>query len=184
VTTTKAIAIFHPRGGNPVWLPEILDSIRTTYPIMITNHEGYQIDGLRKAFEQSPFEEIFFIQESMVVKDNSVWDLIFKGTEGYSVTFNNDFQMFLAKYQRRIVNKIPFPTVTSRRQDIQEGEGYWNFLYRDYCPQNTILLDPMIDPNPDIWEHHEWKHDRDNIVVENSYFKKWKSVWHIDMVKE
>ncbi len=183
-TTKQAIAIFHPLHLHPSNVDEIFDSIETDYPIMITNHGGFQIDAVRKMFSlENKWDEIFFLHETMIVKDNSVWEEIFEIHKGKTVTFHPDFQMFITKYIRKYVEQIPFPTVNSRADDIEHGEGTWNFAYKEADP-NYVLLDPLLDPNPSLAESHEWKYGRDNIVLENKYFKKWKSVWNINMLKE
>jgi hypothetical protein len=177
----KAITIFFPKGRDKRFLNDLLDTIDTKYPLIITNHDGFQLDALRKTFERTPFDEIFFLNDTMVVKDNFVWNMIFDGTEGKTVSFHPEFQMYLNKYRRDIVEQVPFPEINSRYDDIEKGEGFWNWAYRDLDP-DFIMFDPLLDPNPDIAENHEFKYDRDNIVLENKYFKKWKSVWNINML--
>jgi len=176
----QAIAIFHPRGIS-LWLNDLLNSIDTDYPLLITNHKSYQIDALKQTFDKTDYDEIFFLNETMIVKDNSVWDIVFKDYYGVTVTFNNRFEMFLAKYLREHIYKTVFPEVSSRREDIIYGEDHWNLKYMASDP-NYVIIDEMIDPNPDIDSNHEYKYGRDNLVLENRYFKKWKHNWNIAML--
>lgn len=178
----QAIVISHPKNSSLDWITQLLISIRTSYPIMITNHEGWQIDGIRLAWEATDYDEIFFLNDTMVVKDNSIWDIAFKHFAGKSVTCAEKFQMYLAKYRREIVEQIPFPRVTNRRDDVIHGEDIWNHKYMEKDP-DYISLDPMTDVNPDIESNFEFKYGRKNMVIENRYFKKWKSQWNISMIQ-
>jgi len=40
----------------------------------------------------------------------------------------------------------------------------------------------MEDVNPDIESNFEFKFGRRNMIIENKYFKKWKSAWNINML--
>lgn len=176
----QAIAIFHHRGDNNIWMNDLLDSLQTIYPIIITNHDGWQIDAVRETFERTNFSEIFFLNETMIIKDNSIWDIIFKRYEGHSVASSVHYQMFLGKYLRRIVEQTVFPTVDNRKDDIIFGEDLWNKQYMS-LDTNIIFYHPLSDPNPS--GNKQFKHGRENLVLENEYFRKWKHQWHLDMVK-
>lgn len=178
---TQAIAISHPRGGDTKWLNDLLISLETDYPILITNHDGWQIDGIRETFWCTDFEEIFFLNETMVVMDNSIWDIVFKQYDGFSVTCADKFQMFLAKYLRKYVKQTMFPIVRNRFEDVRFGEDEWNHQYMKIDP-HYIKLDPIEDVNPDFPENFETKYGRKNMIVQNKYFKKWKSAWNISMI--
>jgi hypothetical protein len=42
-----------------------------------------------------------------------------------------------------------------------------------------------LDPNFIDGNHHfEIKNGRNNMVIENSWFKKFKGTWHVSMIKE
>jgi len=147
----------------------------------LTNHDGWQIDGFRKIWEQTDYDEIFFLNETMIVKDNSIWEIIFGKLIGQSVALADKFQMFLAKYERKYVEKTEFPTVSNRYEDVTLGEDVWNHSYMDVCP-DWIYLDPMEDVNPEFPENFEHKFGRKNMIIENQYIKKWKSAWNISMI--
>lgn len=178
---SQAIAISHPIKGDTKWLGELLPTLDTRWPIIITNHWGWQIDGIRKTFEDTDFDEIFFLNETMMVKDNSVWKIIFDAFTGQSVTCADKFQMYLAKYLRKYVEKTNFPKVSTRWEDVTRGEDEWNHQYMELDP-DYIKLDPMEDVNPDFEHNFEYKFGRKNMVIENKYFKKWKSAWNISMI--
>lgn len=177
----QAIAISHPIKGDTRWLGELLPTLDTKYPIILTNHWGWQIDGVKETFEKTDYDEIFFLNETMIVKDNKVWRIIFEEFKGQSVTCADKFQMYLAKYLRSYVNRTDFPEVKSRWEDIVYGEDQWNHQYMTIDPYH-VRLDPMEDVNPDIESNFEFKFGRRNMIIENKYFKKWKSAWNINML--
>lgn len=172
----QAIAIIHKRGPSP-WLDDLLESIHTHYPVLITNHDGWMIDGIRKTFETTPFEEIFFLNETMIVKDNSIWDMVFEEYEDRSVAVGDKYLMSLGKYLRQYVRKTTFPVVNNKHDDVMLGEFGWNNEYKSVDP-NYIQIDPMTD----TFLRYEEKHGRKNMILENQYFIKWKSHWQADMI--
>ena len=177
---SQAIAIFHPRENDSVWLGELLSSLKTDYPILITNHEGYQIDALRETFERTDYDEIFFLNETMVVKDNSLWHLIFQNFKGVTVMMGEKFQMFLNKYQREVVEQTSFPVVNSRLEDVMMGEDAWHRDYEQACG-TWESIHPIGDGHMTGWED---KHGRMNKVLENPYIKKWKHHWNISQITD
>ena len=184
----QAIAIFHPRQGYSHWLDDLLPTIQTKYPIIITNNDGWQIDALRETFERTNFDEIFFLNETMIVKDNAVWKWIFNPTYwGKTFAFNHRLEMFLGKYVRKFVEQTNFPSPKTRREDIIMGEDEWNKQYIEKCNGKFFLVDgqyQMNDPNPEDPLNFEYRYGRKNLLVKNQYFTKFKSVWNISMVPE
>lgn len=173
----SAIVIAHQRSTSP-WLNDLLNSIETTYPVIVSNHEGWVMDSIRLAFENTPFDEIFFLNTSMVVKDNSIWDLVFKTHAGRSVAVGDKFLMHLGKYRREIADRVPYPKINGKLDEVTLGEFGWTREYIKLEP-NYVTIDPMTD----TFEAFEEKHGRRNMILENQYFKKWKATWHTDMIK-
>jgi hypothetical protein len=133
------------------------------------------MDGVRHLFQTSRFEEIAILNESMIVKDNSVWDIIFEEHRGRSVMLADRYLMFCGKFLRRYLP--PYPTVTNKYEDVIYGEGVWCQLYQRADP-NYVPLQPLVDQ----YEIFEEKHGRTNMIVENDYFKKWKGHWDVTML--
>lgn len=169
----QAIAIIHKKGRS-LWLNDLLDSISTDYPIIITNHDGWMIDGVKKAFETTNFDEIFFLNESMIIKDNAIWDIVFKQFKGKSVAIGDKYLMCLGKYLRKYVEQTEFPVVNSKEEDVKLGEFGWNNQYMDLDSTYS-----QIYSMTDTFEKYEYKYRRSNMILENEYFKKWKGTWNI-----
>jgi hypothetical protein len=174
----QAIVIIHNRSNSP-WLNNLLMSIDTDYPIIITNHNGWMMPAIEKAFRTTDFDELFFLNESMVVKDNSIWDIVFKDNEGRGITVGDNYLMFLGKYLRKYVEQTTFPVVTSKKEDVLLGEQGWNAQYRKADPTWT-----QIEGMTDTFDTFEEKHGRRNMILEGKYFKKWKGSWTLEMVEK
>jgi hypothetical protein len=171
----QAIAIIHHIGSKG-WLEDCLDSIDTPYPIIISNHrpEQWCLGAIQKIFETTDYDEICILNETMICKDNSVWDIIFKENEGKSVMLGREYLMFFGKYLRKHI--LPFPEVKSKVDDVLIGEDQWSKGYAR-LPIEHVGLQPLYD----TYEVFEEKNGRNNMILENDYFKKYKGSWTLDM---
>lgn len=130
------------------------------------------MDGIKKIWDTTDYDEIVFLNESMVVKDNSIWEQLFQDYEGQSVMLSERFLMFFGKFRREMINKLEFPQVHSKRDDVVLGEGKW-------CQEYMNLNDHVeIQPLHDCDRFIE-KNGRKNMVLENDYFIKYKGTWYL-----
>lgn len=171
----KAIVIAHNKGGSRDWLYDLLDSIETAYPVVVTNHTGWVTDGLREA-SQYGFEEFVYLNESCVVKDNSLWELLFDEYAGKSVALSPRFLMFMGKFRKEPLDKLSFPLIDGKVADVLLGEGQ---LMKRY-----MSIEPTVTPFPEFKDSPKFenRHGRKNMVLENRYLKKWKGTWDVDMI--
>ncbi len=174
---SQAIVVIHNRYDSP-WLSDLLLSIDTDYPIIITNHNGWMMPAIEKAFRTTDFDELFFLNESMIVKDNSIWNIVFEENAGRGVAVGDNYLMFLGKYLRKHVEQTTFPVVNSKKEDVLLGEQGWSAQYRKADP-SFLQIEGMTD----TFDVFEEKHGRQNMVLEGKYFKKWKGSWNIEMVE-
>lgn len=172
----QAIAIIHPRGGSRIWLNPLLKSIDTDYDVFLTNHKGWCMDGIEKAFADSDYDEILFMNETMLVKDNSIWDIVFDHHVGRSVALGSGYLMFFGKYLREHTDAIGYPKVKNKLDDVYVGEVDWNQRYMRQAG-DIVEIKPLYDTN--VFVH---KNGRKNMVLENDYFIKWKGTWSPDMI--
>lgn len=174
----QAIAIIHNKGNDTPWLKDLLASIKTDYPVFLTDHEGWCMPGIKHAFDTTDYDEIVFMNDSMVVKDNKIWDIIFKENAGKSVAMSEDYLMFFGKFLRKYYEQTDFPIVTSKLEDVMLGEGKWVKDYMKADP-DYVLIQPMKDGDRFVI-----KHGRTNMKLENDYFIKYKGSWNLDKVLE
>jgi len=170
----QAILILHHKGSKG-WLEPLLDSIDTNYPIIVSNHTGYCMNGIEKFYKENNYDEVCILNESMIVKDNDIWRLIFEEHSGKSVMLGVDYSMFIGKYLTEYI--LPFPDVKTKRDDVLLGEDQWCRGY-SRLPIEHIQIDPLHD----TYQVFEEKNGRNNMILENTYFKKWKGHWNLEMV--
>jgi hypothetical protein len=172
----QAILVLHHRGSKG-WLEDCLDSIETTYPIIVSNHDGslWCMGAIKKFFDETDYDEVCILNETMTCKDNSIWEIIFEQHKGKSVRLAQNYSMFIGKYLTKHI--LPFPEVNNKRDDVILGEDVW-------CRGYTALQIEHIDIEPlyDTHQNFEEKNGRNNMILENTYFKKWKGHWNLEMV--
>lgn len=169
----QAILILHHKNSRG-WLEDCLDSIETTYPIIISNHSGWCTPGIEKVFNETDYDEICILNETILCKDNSVWDIIFKENKGKSVMLGQEYLMFFGKYLREHI--LPFPEVNNKIDDVLIGEDQWSKGYAR-LPIEHVGIQPLYD----TYQVFEEKNGRNNMILENDYFKKYKGSWNLDM---
>lgn len=141
-------------------------------------HDGWVMEGVRKMWETTAYEELFFMNESMVVKDNSIWDIVFHDYGGKSVCMSERYLMFFGKFRRQMINQLSFPTVTTKLEDVFLGEGQWCRQY--YELGDHVEIEPLADGDTTDESRFVEMHGRRNLVLENRYFIKYKASY--DMV--
>lgn len=175
--TNQAIVVIHHRADS-VWLQDCLNSIDTDYPVLLSQHNGWVMEGVKKMWQTTGYNELFFMNESMVVKDNSIWDIVFHEYGGKSVMMSERYLMFFGKFRREMVNKLQFPEVHNKYEDVILGEGKW---CRQYWELNDhVEIEPLADGDINNPDNFEDKNGRHNLVLENRYFIKYKHVYNME----
>lgn len=171
----QAILILHHIGSKG-WLEDCLDSIKTDYPIIVSNHPGelWCMGAIKRFFETTDYDEVCILNETMTCKDNSIWQIIFEEHKGKSVRLARDYLMFFGKWQREHI--LPFPEVHSKRDDVLLGEDVWCRGY-SALPIEHIDIQPLYD----TYQVFEEKNGRNNMILENDYFCKYKGAWSLEM---
>lgn len=173
----QAIVIIHHRA-NSVWLQDCLNSIQTDYPVILSNHEGWVMEGFKKMWQTTAYEELFFMNESMVCKDNTIWDIVFHEYGGKSVMMSERYLMFFGKFRRQMINQLVFPEVHNKLEDVILGEGQWCQQYWEL--NDHIEIQPLADGDTTNPDNFEEKYGRNNLVLENQYFKKYKATYNME----
>lgn len=150
-----------------------MKSIQTDYPVVLSMHDGWVMEGVKKVWETTNYKELFFMNESMICKDNAIWEKVFHEYGGKSVMMSERYLMFFGKFRREMVNKLQFPDVRNKLDDVFLGEGQWCRQY--YELGDHVEIDPLADGDYNDPSRFEEKNGRRNLVLENQYFKKWKA---------
>lgn len=155
------------------WLDMCLKSFGAfdEYPILVIINNDFELGKLRHAYYHTDAEEIFLMHDSTEVKDTSIFKTIFDNPLSVAITDNPcPFGMFFGKYQRKVLDKIVIPETKTKIEAVEQ-EMEFNTNYGNNC---TYTVQCPELRNSDVFEE---KFGRNNMILENKYFKKYKGTW-------
>lgn len=166
------------------WLNNCLASFKdyNKYPIislMVNNGKGYIPDFLREILKMN-IEEFVLLQDSMEIKDASIFDICFELNKGKSVSLSNTpvaFGSTHGKFLSSVLSKCSIPQLNNKYDDALY-EVSFGLEYLKQCEGNAVALADLKHS-----DKFEYKFGRNNMVVENEWIKKYKGTWTIDMAK-
>jgi hypothetical protein len=139
---------------------------------------GYELGKLQWVVENTRLERFLFIQDSVIVSE-ALYALLsdFDG----SVAFLSDprlFGCYLGVYERKILEKVGFPNICSKREAV-EAEIWWTEAYCREAGEVPVLFPELTDRNA---KRHAMRHGRENLVLENQFVTKYKGTWRHDQI--
>jgi hypothetical protein len=142
-------------------------------PCLILRDSNYELGKIRWCQEniKNPF---FFFQDSVVFKETE-W--INEALGKYSsVSLNSDpdlYGTYMGIYDPKILRQIEVPIPKSKAEAI-EFELSWTKKYVEQAQGVEVLFPEFKDANA---RRKEFKHDRENLILENQYLIKYKGNW-------
>ena len=177
----QAIIIVTCNKSNKTFLPDLLQSIvGTKYPIIIYNNmvdtNEFEIGAIKFAIDFG-IDEFFLLHDSVIIKNIDLFDIVFNKYSGSTVYLGSNFMSFLGKYRSEVLKTLELPSPKTR---LDSCVAEFNFLpkYLDSEPNKVELF-------PDFWkqpEKFEFKHGRENMVIDNDYLIKYKGHWTSSML--
>lgn len=158
------------------WLDDCLDSLCHRSDLMVVNTPGWEVEKLRYMYEQTDVDEWYFIQDSMIIKDDSFIDEAFAIKGSVSMTECPVVMgMYIGKWCRSTLDKIEIPRSKDKYFAILNEVGW--------CPEYAALEGRIPVQFPEIndkmfGDRREERHGRTNLILENDFFKKWKGTWN------
>lgn len=156
------------------WLHDCLASLKDyhRYPI-ITVNEPFELGVIRWIYEHTDLDEFLLLQDSVVVKQTGWLDEVFDHPGSVSLS-TKQFFMYLGKYTREDLSKVELPEVKTKQEAIHY-EDRWTELYAK--ADNVKYMWPLHDSY--VFEEH---HERNNMILENDFIKKYKGTWNLNML--
>lgn len=163
------------------WLLEFLKTYNHSYPIILVfndaNNNQYDAKAVIEGIKYG-FDEFLVLHDTMEIKDNAIFDIIFQKYKGESIELVPMNTMFMLKYTKKHLDLIPKQYIdelfaVNDKWSAVVQEAKFSRVYEHYA--HPIVLFPFLDRaalNP-----HEFKHGRDNMIMENNYIKKYKGSW-------
>lgn len=145
---------------------DLMKSIKTDYPIYICweglgRPEGsFELGAIKKGSEI--FNEFIFLHDTVVIKDNSIFDKLFE-KDGHVFLTDRGYHYF-GKY---ISSDLPeIPEVKDKEEAIKYELTWFTKPY--------TVFEYQLPYNTDIFIE---KHGRKNMVCENDYLIKYKGTY-------
>lgn len=154
---------------DSVWLKECLASlIGCKYPIRVVDGKStFDPMGFYYGVEKK-IREFVLIHDSVFIKDLKFLDTLFE-IQGH-VAFMPGFLSCLGKYVTEDLPPLP-PQPMTKHQGVAFESGYCGHL------QGHVMFPNLGDGN-----RFEEKNGRNNMIIENDLFIKFKGFWGPDMV--
>jgi len=181
----QAIIVSTHRKFKP-WMVNFVKSYEHDYDLLfVYNTEKsnkYDPQAVIAGIE-SNYDEFLVLHDTMEIKDNSLFDIIFKEHVGKSVYLRKNACMFLAKFTKTDLAKLPQSTI-QRLYDIEDKydavfeEAHFNAEYMKVA-NPVFLFNELKDSGV-----REEKFGRKNMILENQYIKKYKGCWSPSMIED
>lgn len=176
--------------GRIEFITNFLNSIRKyngEYPIFIESAYGYDWYDFARNHD---YDEIFFLHDSVEIKDLSIFDLVFKTYKGKSVSFDDKpyFIMGLGKFLKKpyIETANLYPPVPEAYVAYRDIEFTFGLKYCEVAGEIPVVLSPEFTKCE--WTGHKkerrftTKFGRYNLILQNQWIKKYKGHWRNDML--
>lgn len=176
---------------NKEFLPDCINScMQDKYPILIVSNgnylphgdpkwknveivkndwNGFELGGIARGMER--FDEFLLLQDTEIIKDQSIFDIIFNydGT----VYFTQDLAYhYCAKFRTEVLKQMDIPRVTTVREAI-DNERAFGQRYLNQEWKKKMLIEPAV-PCGVPWDQKVERHGRIGIIVSNQYIEKHK----------
>jgi hypothetical protein len=166
----KAI-IVGTRPDRKKWLNNCLKSIDSKYSVVVVNCEGYEVGKMKWVLNNTDIDRFVFLQDSIEVKDNSVFECLDKYTQGVSLcSYPRLFGCYFGCYNSWALRKINLPDIDKKLTAVQ----YEMIIHKDYSN-----YDEIVDLGKDLVDNDIFikKFGKKVMKLENKYFIKYKSHW-------
>lgn len=149
--------------------------------VFVNEDDNYEIGALEIVLKNTDLDEIFLMQDTCEVLDQSLFSTVFETLKGKSVALSVSpcpFGMYLGKYKRNILRSMTYDIPTNKNEAV-EMEMTFNQQYLSLDPKVVILWLDFVD-NDNIVE----KFGEKRMLIENKFIKKYKGCWSRAMIKE
>jgi hypothetical protein len=158
--------------GREQWLQQCLASIEQ--PVLVLSDLTFELGKINWIFNNTKIERFMFLQDSVVIKNQSLFDLLFK--DKGSIALTNDpcmYGMYLGIYERQILAKIEIPVPKSKAESIA-----YELSWTDkYCKEARNVRLAFTDFSDSRSKRKQVLFGRENLVLENDFLIKYKGNW-------
>jgi hypothetical protein len=158
--------------GREQWLQQCLASIK--HPVLVLSDFTFELGKINWIFNNTKIERFMFLQDSVVIKNDSLFDLLLKDKGSISLT--NDpcmYGMYLGVYERQILEKIEIPVPKTKAESIAYELSWTD----NYCKAARNVRLAFTDFSDSRSKRKQVLFGRENLVLENDFLIKYKGNW-------
>lgn len=164
--------------GREDWAAQALASVPGE--AIVVSAPGYELGKLSWVQQYTTLDRFLFIQDSVTVSE-ALYRLLsnFSG----SVALLADpvrFGSYIGVYERDLLSKVTIPIISSKKQSV-EAEISWTKQYCEVAGDVPVLFPELSDKTA---TRNVMCLGRENIVLENEYFAKYKGTWRYDQITD
>lgn len=179
----KQAIVIYTHHNAPGALENCLNSLRGyfKYPIIILYNDDWEIGAIKWMYEETDYDEFFLMQDTVEIKDLSLFDILFQHWAGRTLMFAPKADSYLVKYCRKDLDRISIPTAHNKREAVNYEWDDWN---KAYIEVSTTGVAPFIVPFLGQEDIYEEKFGKLRKKYENKYLIKWKGTWNPSMIQQ
>lgn len=155
-------AIIHDAG---------IQCLLISYPI---NESQYEMDAIREGMKY--YDEFIVIQDSCLIKNPDILKEML-ALKGQSVWLSSWGQNYFCKYRTEILKQMQLPEIKSKEDSVRYEREFHEAYRKLETP--IVLMDGCLENTNEF----EYAFGRNNMIIENKYFKKYKGTWDVNMIK-
>lgn len=158
--------------GREQWLQQCLASIEQ--PVLVLSDFTFELGKINWIFNSTKIERFMFLQDSVVIKNQNLFDLLLK--DKGSIALTNDpcmYGMYLGVYERHILEKIEIPIPKTKAESIAYELSWTD----NYCKAARNVRLAFTDFSDSRSTRKQVLFGRENLVLENDFLIKYKGNW-------
>lgn len=159
--------------GREKWLAQCITSLFARDVLVVSLEHGYELGKIQWVYEHTDIERFLFLQDSVEVLSDGFWARLNEFDGSVALLSDPDkYGSYMGVYERSILQYCDWPDVSGKADSIAH-EIMWT---RDYCARAGDI--PVMFPElRDAAGFETERFGRNNLVLENQYFRKWKGTW-------
>lgn len=177
---SKAIVIGTDYGRED-WLANCLKTLEgCKYQVIVLTQGRYELGKIKWVYDHTDLEEFIFLHDTMEIKRFEWMDEAF--AHPFSVSLTPMPNMYLAKYQRKVLKHVPIPEAKTKEDSVYY-EGHFAHEYFKVDPAFKVLWDNLEDA-ADGQRRYIEAFGRLNLILENDDIAKYKGTWSLEQALE
>lgn len=158
--------------GRENWLAQCLASMGSR-EVRVISSGAYELGKLSTIYWYHGGDRFLFLQDSVEVLSEAFWDRLEEFPNSVGLLPNPaPFGCYMGVYERKHLKDFVWPVMRSKEDSI-EHETRWTSIYAERAGEVPIMFPELTDQSG----RTEVRFGRNNLVLENEMFRKWKGTW-------